>query len=837
MSPASLIVSLLIGLGAALLVLAALQARAILRLRRAIPYQRAWTVLRLLILLFALGYGATILVIFMGASEVLASLTGVIFLGGAAFVFIIVRISKLSVVRLLETTLSRDYVVNVLDAMRDAVIVVDARGLIVTANSQAFALTGYSASDLTGRRLGDLLGAQPDAASMIQGSRPREQDLSVRDGKRVPVRVSFGAATGPDGVSAVTICVLSDRRDEHRRERQLEQAVVVAESAFRARNQLAAVLVDEGLPPLAQLRVGVEHLGTDPLSETQRAGMEFLEANLSSLERVLHALVERLHGVDALGRAAHTVEPAAVLATVCEQLQASTRAVLFARQVDEGVPDHYLGRESVLVDVLQNLARYMLGSGRPSALHFGVARIPGQDDRLLFTVAAVRGPADGSERPAEASMVGRVPGAHLTLASTRLLVNAMGGKLWQSDDDPATRISFTVPIERAQASDAAGLPEGVQTPLMWLAATEGRYRAALQEAPVTRKGSVLVVDDSPPSCQILTHHLSSWGYETAIAATGEGCLQALRERRYDVVLLDMLLPDINGIEVLAALRDQGLANDAAIVMISAIEENSSIAACLELGAQDYVVKPFNPAILRARLARIHEKTQLHWQMQQQVERLAKEMGRSDGLLRMILPDRVAEELLANNSVSPRRHEEVAVLFTDIVGFTAYCETHRAEEVLIQLQALFTTIEALCERHKVLKIKTVGDALMACAGLLEPDPDAVGRCVDLGLAILEIVRHHPAGWNMRIGVHCGPVVSGVVGQRQLLYDIWGDTVNTAQRVEHHGVVGKVCLSAAARARLPSRHVATSIDTVEVKGKGPMELFTAASARSERPRTRL
>ena len=133
---------------------------------------------------------------------------------------------------------------------------------------------------------------------------------------------------------------------------------------------------------------------------------------------------------------------------------------------------------------------------------------------------------------------------------------------------------------------------------------------------------------------------------------------------------------------------------------------------------------------------------------------------------------------------------------------------------------------------MLKIKTVGDAMMACAGLLEPEAAPVARCVDLGLAILEAVRHHPAGWTLRVGVHFGPVVSGLVGQRQFLYDIWGDTVNTAQRVEQHGVVGKVCVSPTARAKLSARFRTTSIGTVDIKGKGPMELFVAEVAGSSR-----
>ena len=831
LSAATVTILAAIAIGAVLLLLAAKQTTRMLRLRREMPFERVWRLLRALIVLFAAGYVATMVVVYLGEAELLATLTGLIFLGGATFVYLVVRISQMSLARLLEQSLARSYVVNLLDALRDVVLVVDARGVIITGNRQACALTGFTAEELTGRLLSDLLTVLPESTNVAAGSRLREQDMFLKGGKRIPVVSFFAAARGPDGVSAATICVLSDRRDARRNERQLEQAVLVAESALRARNQVSAILVDEGLPPITQLRNLTEGLAAEALTGPQMASVRAIDDGLDGLERVLQGLLERVHGVDTLGQAAHIVEPAVVLVRVCEALRPVAAAVRLRWHVDPGVPVQYHGRESIVYEVLTHLGRYLLSVGHPEELDFAVERVPGQDDRLLFTATAS---AEHDTSAAASMSASRGPDSHLALASARLLVNATGGKLWQTDHDAANRIAFTVPIERPVAADANSkqlTAAAGQTPLMWLAATASRYQAAAH-GPEDGKGTVLVVDDSPQTREALVHHLTRWGYTTEVAETGADCLEAVRKTRFDVILLDMLLPDINGLEVLAALREEKLAGDLAVIMISAIEETSSIAACFEQGAQDYITKPINPTVLRARLAGIYEKKRLGDQREQQMARLATEMRRSDALLRVILPDPIAEELLLNNSVAARRHDDVAVLFTDIVGFTAYCETHPAEDVLMQLQALFTTIEALCERHKVLKIKTVGDAMMACAGLLEPEAAPVARCVDLGLAILEAVRHHPAGWTLRVGVHFGPVVSGLVGQRQFLYDIWGDTVNTAQRVEQHGVVGKVCVSPTARAKLSARFRTPSIGTVDIKGKGPMELFVAEVAGSSR-----
>jgi len=826
--PAQAAIMALIAGGAVLLLLAALQAGAMSSLWPNLPATRAWLVLRRFIVLFAIGYCGIIGVVWIERVDLLVALVSVIMLGGGAFVYMVVRASRSSLAQLLETSLSRDYVRSVIDAMPDALLIIDARGIITSCNRRAHELTGYEAAELHGRRLGELLAVNADAASVVRGSRPREQDLWIKGGAKIPVSTVFAATRSEDTASA-TVCVITDRREEHRLSRQLEQAVVFAESAMRARNQLAATLSDEGIPRLQELRAAADALASGDLPAPQLDALQVIHGELTALERVVHGLVERIHGVDALGRATHTVELALVLEAVCNKLRSLAGAVLLRWRLADDVPARYLGNDSLVFEVLVLIGRYLLGTGRPSLLEWTVGRAPGERERLLFTVSTDED-APSAANSGSQSVVGRLTGTHMALASARLLVNAMGGKFWQADDT-GSRVCFTVTMEDEGAHEVeAGQP----TPMMLLAASTGRYRALIDMPAPARRGDVLVVDDSPQAREILMHHLRHWGYEPVAAETGDECLRLLAERRFDVLLLDVLLPDINGIEVLATIRERKLADDLAVVMVSALEEKGSITASLELGAQDYISKPIDPAVLRARLANIYEKKILHDQAKQQIDRLAGEMRRSDDLLRVILPDKIAEELLTTDNVVARRHEGVAVMFADIVGFTAYCESHPAEEVVVQLQALFIAIEDLCERHRVHKIKSLGDAMMACAGLLDSEKDPVARCVDLGQAIIDVVRQHPAGWTVRVGVHVGHVVSGIVGRRQFLYDIWGDTVNTAQRVEQHGIPGQVCLSTAAAAQLPARYKASSIGVVDLKGKGPTELF-AVDSPSERPIT--
>ena len=205
------------------------------------------------------------------------------------------------------------------------------------------------------------------------------------------------------------------------------------------------------------------------------------------------------------------------------------------------------------------------------------------------------------------------------------------------------------------------------------------------------------------------------------------------------------------------------------------------------------------------------------------------LGPADRMLRVILPDTIAEELTTHDEVQSRRHEHVAVLFADVVGFTAFCDGREPDEIVEHLQAFSRAFERVAARHGVEKIKTIGDCFMAAAGLPEPMDRPVDAAVACGLEMTEEAKHLASGWTLRMGVHVGPVIAGVVGVERFSYDLWGDTVNTASRVETNGRAGRVNLSAAAYAEVRGRYAAESIGCVELKGKGAMELFCVEGLR--------
>ncbi len=336
---------------------------------------------------------------------------------------------------------------------------------------------------------------------------------------------------------------------------------------------------------------------------------------------------------------------------------------------------------------------------------------------------------------------------------------------------------------------------------------------------------LLVVDDIEDNRYTLTRRLRRQGYEDITeAANGREALDALRAGRFDLVLLDVMMPEMNGYETLERIKTDPSLRDIPIIMISALDEMDSIIKCIKLGAEDYLPKPFNATLLQARVGASLEKKRMRDQEAQYRLRLETERKRSDKLLHSILPAGAVHELKQTETVQPRRFENVAVLFCDIVGFTSYCDRMPPEQVVGELQILMCAFEDILERHGMEKIKTIGDALFATAGLLHPVENPVVASARCGLELVAASGTMEPGWELRVGIHFGPVVAGIVGRKQFLYDLWGDTVNVAARITHEAAPGTVVLSSTAWMHGRDYIHARSLGMVELRGRGKMELMT-------------
>lgn len=197
------------------------------------------------------------------------------------------------------------------------------------------------------------------------------------------------------------------------------------------------------------------------------------------------------------------------------------------------------------------------------------------------------------------------------------------------------------------------------------------------------------------------------------------------------------------------------------------------------------------------------------------------------LLLNILPEPIADRIRAGEGLIADRHEDVSLLFADIVGFTQMSSAMDPEELVQLLDQVFGVFDALVDASALEKVKTIGDAYMIVGGMPIWHADHLDRMADLAIDIAQAVNHNDAaarlGVKFRIGIHTGSVVAGVVGKRRSIYDVWGDTVNLASRMESTGVAGRIQVSGAVEERLRERYRLESRGVVDIKGKGPMETF--------------
>jgi class 3 adenylate cyclase len=335
---------------------------------------------------------------------------------------------------------------------------------------------------------------------------------------------------------------------------------------------------------------------------------------------------------------------------------------------------------------------------------------------------------------------------------------------------------------------------------------------------------ILVVDDMETNRELLSRRLSRDGHVVSMADGGRSALQLVAADKFDLVLLDLMMPDMNGFEVLRRLKSDPLVRHIPVIMISALDEIDSTVRCIEAGAEDYIPKPFDPVLLGARIEASLERKRLRDREQAFIDELQAEKSKSDSLLLNILPASVVERMRRGEVSIADRFPEATILFSDIVGFTSLAGRSSPGRIIEILNHLFSAFDALAKGLKLEKIKTIGDAYMVAGGLPEEQPDHALAVADMALGMMEAVREIGTRFGepleVRIGVHSGDVVAGIIGQHRFIYDVWGDTVNTASRLESSGLPNRIQISEATYRRVSSAFHCETRGELEIKGKGSM-----------------
>ncbi len=346
-------------------------------------------------------------------------------------------------------------------------------------------------------------------------------------------------------------------------------------------------------------------------------------------------------------------------------------------------------------------------------------------------------------------------------------------------------------------------------------------------------GKILIVDDQSTNVLLLERTLRAAGYVSISSTMDPIEVCALhREHRYDLILLDLQMPGMDGFQVMEGLKQVETEGYLPVLVLTA-QPNLKLRA-LKAGAKDFVSKPFDLPEVLLRVYNMLEVRLLHQQTKQLYDSVVAQQKVSERLLLNVLPRSIAErlkgrpEVIADSftEVIADSYADVTVLFADIVEFTQFSRTVSAEVVVEVLNDIFTRFDGIADKYGLEKIKTIGDAYMVAAGLPVPVADHATRVAHMALDMIEALdrfnQQNGHRLKMRIGIDTGAVVAGVIGKRKFLYDLWGDVVNTASRMESVGVPGRIQLTNATRQRLGAAFKFEERGAIDVKGKG--EMFT-------------
>ncbi len=341
------------------------------------------------------------------------------------------------------------------------------------------------------------------------------------------------------------------------------------------------------------------------------------------------------------------------------------------------------------------------------------------------------------------------------------------------------------------------------------------------------QADILIVDDNPSLREMLSAAMELMGHRVVTAQNGVQGLARLREQSVDLILSDIMMPRLDGFGFLEQIKADPDLRDVPVIMISAVDDLKSVVRCLELGAADYLFKPFDSTLLETRVNAALDKRRWRANEQAYLSRIEQEQAKAEALLRNVLPAAVVDRLKSGDEVIADSLADVTILFADIVDFTPLAAQLSATELVSLLNKIFTMFDQLAVQYRVEKIKTVGDAYMAVGGLPGTREDHTVAVADMALAMLRTMRGFairlPHPLSVRVGISTGPAVGGVIGRKRFAYDLWGHAVNTASRMETTGEADRIQVCDRTRQVLGDAFEFTPRGEIEVKGIGAMPAF--------------
>jgi len=330
---------------------------------------------------------------------------------------------------------------------------------------------------------------------------------------------------------------------------------------------------------------------------------------------------------------------------------------------------------------------------------------------------------------------------------------------------------------------------------------------------------ILIVDDIAENIQVVANVLKNEGYNLSYAKDGLSALEKITKTNFDLILLDVMMPELDGFDVCDRLKSNPKTADIPVIFLTGKADTQSIVEGFRHGGVDYITKPFNADELKVRV-------KIHLSLKKAYKKIEKEKNKNEELLSNILPSYAINSLKESGNVPAKNFKEVTILFTDFNNFTKTTAHVNPELLIEELNIIFTEFDDIMEKHNCERIKTIGDAYMAVGGLAK-DCNGAKNMTEAAKDIIKYLSAYEskiAGrWNIRIGMSSGRVTGGIVGVKKYAFDYFGETVNLASRMEKFSENNRINVSGFTYELIKPYYKFENRGLIDIKGFGPTQMY--------------
>jgi len=340
---------------------------------------------------------------------------------------------------------------------------------------------------------------------------------------------------------------------------------------------------------------------------------------------------------------------------------------------------------------------------------------------------------------------------------------------------------------------------------------------------------ILIADDVDYLVEYMISHLNTMLLNATYyrARNGYEVFTLAIRKKPDLILLDWEMPEFSGMEALQTLQEHEQTKHIPVIMVSGFTQPDHVKMALEAGAIDYLKKPIAVDELLARVRTSMKLANTMQQLRLQKNKLEKEQQKSDALLKGLLPEEIIKTLKSSDEIAPRRFRNVTVIMADLVDFTIKSQKMSPKRLLDELQTIFTAFDHITKKYRCTRIKTIGDAYMAVSGMWNYSSNHALTAAKMAERMREyIIMHNKRNkidWEIRIGLNSGDIVAGIVSENNLSFDIFGDTVNTASRMQSYSSPMQINVSQNTYDLIHKQYYMIKRISRKVKGKGALNMY--------------